>query len=30
VTIAAERAPFRYEDLLALVRLLQELDPGAA
>jgi len=30
VTIAAERALFRYADLLALVRLLQELDQGAA
>jgi hypothetical protein len=30
VAIAAGRAHFRYEDLLALVRLLQELDHGAA
>jgi hypothetical protein len=27
VTIAAGRALFRYEDLLALVRLLQEIKP---
>jgi hypothetical protein len=30
VAIAAGRAPFRYEDLLALRRLLQDLDQGGA